>query len=438
MSSFIVRYYYFLKDDAEQGNNMTAVLEQQSMKLVDSIQSANFLVKEGFYFNLSDFSGKMHILGISTPPDLPEWNTAWLMLENWEKQANLEQGDLMGILTVLVDTEGKWPDLMPGVRPNLSCRDATCVDTSASPLFRLPTSKKDKDAVYVYSPPGIENVMVPLLGRRLPIMHGQLIFLHELDSVWIDRNYTICREKDELEKELIRILHTKLVMQQPALAISEELEKDIEILATAFAKLVADKKLIGDGSKRMESMLTAVEKQFLNEPALGMDEEAVSQMLSTYHNRTEALRQTYDNLDLVVEEFQAAIEVVQSKIQVMNSRTNIDTQVQIKELLKVNTAMQKKSLVFQYAAGLIEFIILAYYSHALWLHLSHTAGDLIPAWIQFDFLVLFSANTVLLTHYLAEYIQGEVNVRRKVIYAGISLLLLFILIVLGTIRVLQH
>jgi len=438
MSSFIVRYYYFLKDDAEQANNLTAVLEQQPLQLADSIQPATFLAKEGFYFNLSDLSGKMGILGISTPPELPEWNTAWLMLENWEKQANLEQGDLMGMLTVLVDTEGEWPDLLIGIRTNLSCRDAACVDAGACPLFRLPTSKKDKDAVYVYSPPGMENVMVPLLGRRLPILHGQLIFLHELDSVWIDRNYTICREKDELEKELIRILHTKLVMQQPALAISEELEKDIEILATAFAKLVADKKLIGDGSKRLESMLAAVEKQFLNEPALGLNEEAVSQMLATYHNRTETLRQTYDNLDLVEDEFQAAIQVVQSKIQVVNSRTNIDTQVQIKELLKVNTAIQKKSLVFQYAAGLIEFIILAYYSHALWLHLSHTAGDLIPAWIQFDFLVLFSANTVLLTHYLAEYIQGEVHVRRRVIYAGISLLFIFILIVLGTMRVVQH
>jgi hypothetical protein len=438
MSNFIIRYYYFLKDDAELMENLVQILKQNEVGQAGSIQPSAFLDSRDFYFTLDDLSGRMNILGIKTSNKAEGWKGALELLQSWEREAAIDDDDIMGKLSLLADTDGKWPEALEAAASLIKCQDTPCADVNENSLFLLSTAAPDKEAFYIYSPQGKSEVAATLLGRRLPMIHGQVIFLHELASVWLDRNYAIRQEKDELEKDLISILHTKLVMQQPNQAISDGLERDIEVLATSYAKLVANKKLINDGIKRLESNLTQVEKQFLREPAFGMTEDAVTQMMASYHTRSEALQQTSDNLHLAEEEFQAAIEVVQSKIQVINSRINIDTQMQIKELLNVNTAMQKKSLVFQFAAGLIEFIILAYYSLNLWSHLSHTAADIIPSWIQFIFLLLFSGNTVLLTHYLAEYIQGEKHVRNRLLTAWLCLALILGIIITGTCWALQQ
>ncbi|MEA4925481.1 MAG: hypothetical protein VB084_09245 [Syntrophomonadaceae bacterium] len=438
MSNFIIQYYYFLKDDSGLLENLVNILKRSGLDPAESIQPSTLLDSRGFYFNLADISGKMNILGIKTTNGEGGWARALELLQSWEKEAAVDAESVMGRLSILVDTDGRWPEELQAAANLVKCQAAACADVSENPLFRLPTAANDNEAFYVYSPQASSEAAPVLLGHRLPLIHGQVIFLHELDSVWLDRNYAISREKDELEKDLIRILHTKLVMHQPNRAISDDLERDIEVLATAYAKLVANKKLISDGIKRLESNLAAVEKQFLSEPALGMNADAVVQMMAAYHTRTEDLRQTSENLYLAEGKFQAAIEVVQSKIQVINSRINMDTQMQIKELLNVNTAMQRKSLVFQFAAGLIEFIILAYYSLNLWSHLTHTAAEIIPSWIQLIFLLLFSGNTVLLTHYLAEYVQGEKKVRNRLLLAGICLILIIALIMAGTYWALQQ
>jgi hypothetical protein len=51
--------------------------------------------------------------------------------------------------------------------------------------------------------------------------------------------------------------------------------------------------------------------------------------------------------------------------------------------------MQKQGLVYQYAAGLIEFIVLALYSHTLWSHLQHAAYTVIPSGFSLSPFVVF-------------------------------------------------
>lgn len=432
MSSFILRYYYTLKDDTDTTASLLDLFKQHALAEFEANTSLDFWGTAGFYFRLTDTSGKLGILGTKIPADDLGWKAAWELLQGWEDQAALYVEDLMGILTVLTDTTGKWPDLLKAAVPILPVRAADLSYISTSPLLRLPSDKRDNEAIYIFAPESGETGAMTLLTRKLPMMHGQMIYLYQLDKVLLDRNFAICQEKETLDKDLIRILHTKLVMNQPSLNINEELERDIEVLATAFAKLVGDKKLIQDGLKSLEKMLARVESQFLNQPAFGGDKEAVTLMMAAYHRRLDDLSQTYSDLSLAEDNYQAAIEVVQSKIQVMNSRTNISTQEQIRELLNVNTDMQKKSLVFQYAAGLIEFIVLAYYSLAIWSHLSRTAAEIIPSWEQLVLLILFSADTVLLTHYLAEYMQGEVHVRKKLYLAAITLVIIVAFVLVGT------
>ena len=274
--------------------------------------------------------------------------------------------------------------------------------------------------------------MTPLLVRRLPNLHSRMIFLCELHGMLRDRENTIGLEKDTLGKDLIRILHTQLVMSQPSVDVNQALEGNIKELATAFAKLVADETLVSDGIRRLETMLEGTENRFLNEAALQLEPEGIRDMMSAYRDRLENLEELRDDLNLVEKNYHEAIAVVQGRIQVMNSRTNLETQDKIRELLDVNLEMQKKSMVYQFAAGLIEFIVLAYYSLSLWTNVAPVAAAVIPGWAKLVFVFLFSGTTVVVTHFLSEYLQGETHVRRNLIILSLILTVILITIFLGT------
>lgn len=437
MANYILRYYYSLRDDLGQQEKLINVFKQNSFDQVNNASAADFANISRFYFSLADASGKMGILGVKASTDEISWNSGWELMQALESEASLAGEDLMGRLTVLVSTDENWQASLKAIAPLLPCRDKKLLLYSSGELVRLPIDKRDHEAIYMYTPTNSQPLSIPLVVRKLPIIHGQMIYLYELNNLLRDRTCTISDEKETLEKELIRILHTKLVMNQPSLNINEELEQDIEGLATAYAKLVADRKLVGDGVKKLGSRIEDMERRLSGEPAISSSSEEIAKILTPYYERRDDMNQIYQELVLAESNYQAAIEVVQSKIQVINSRTNISTQEQIRELLNINTEMQKKSLVYQYAAGLIEFIILAYYSHTLWSHLTHTAAEIIPSWIQFVFLLLFSGNTVILTHYLAEYAQGDTHVRNKLVFTGVTLVIICAIVFIGTARALN-
>jgi len=431
MSSYVLRYYYFLKDDTSAVEGLARVFQDNSYTAAAGTISSELVKPGGIYFNLPDSSNKMLILGVKTPDNEDGWVDSWKGIEEMEVKASCDADDLMGKLTVLVSTDGNGAEMLTQVIPVLPRLEPDFEYGGEGQIFWLPTIKKDTQGIYVFEAQQ-SKAAGQLLARKLPLLHGQMIFLNQLDMVMRDRNLTICREKDGLEKDLIRILHTKLVMNQPSMDINKELENDIEGLASAFAKLVGDKKIVSDGVKRQETLLKGIERQFVNEPAFQLNEDQVAEMMAPYHERLDQLQEMYEDLSLAESNYQAAIEVVQSKIQVMNSRTNIATQEQIRELLKINSEMQKKSLVYQYAAGLIEFVVLAYYGFSIWRYLAYQAAAVIPSWIQFIFIVLFSGSAVLLTDYLAEYLQGEHHIRRKLMITAAVVALVFITIIVGT------
>jgi len=430
-SHFIMRYYYFLEEETEPMERLVTVFNQNSFNSFDNELPATFLEQAGVFYTLNDASGKMKILTIKTLPEVGGWATTLIQLQAWETEAELSSDELIGKLTVLVGPPGQWTELLEDAATLLAYQESASIGQEYRPLVRLSVDRK-QEASFLYSLDDSESISIPFLTRRMPMLQGSIIRLQMLDEILKDRNISIRGEKEELERALIRILHTKLVMNQVSISASEDLEREIEGLATAFGKVLGDQSLIRDGIKRLNSMLDSLKRQIGQEPVRQMYLDLFQQMNETNQERLVELGHTYEELNLVRENYKAAIEVVQSKIEVMNNRTNMVTQQQIKGLLEVNTAMQKQSLVFQYAAGLIEFIIIAYYSHTLWSHLESTAYTVIPRWIQFIVVMLFSGSAVIVTHLLAEYMHGDIHVRRKLILTSILLVLIFILTVVGS------
>ncbi len=438
ISHFILRFYYFLEDETEPLERMAAVLDKSSLVSCGGNTLPKMLDQSGMFYRLNCSHAKMQVLAVKTAQEDATWSVALGQLKEWEEQAQLSSDELMGKMTVLAGFSCPWTELMEEACALLGCPDVGSIGLEHGTLARLSNEWSKGESYYLGGLEDLDSSALQFLTRRLALLHGSIIRLHMLDGLLHDRDQAIRQEKEELERKLIRLLHSKLVMTQASLTATEELELEIEGLAGAYGMLVGDQKLIIDGIKKLESLLSSLERQVNNEAALQVPPALFQQLTESYQQRLLDLRNTHDELKMVREDYQAAIEVVQSKIDIMNSRTNIATQEQIKGLLEVNTAMQKQSLVFQYAAGLIEFIVLAYYSHTLWSHLAHAAFLAIPTGIQFIVVLLFSGNMVMVTHLLAEYMQGEHHVRKKLIIATIPLVLIFLLVVVASLMTGTH
>ncbi len=436
ISQFILRCYFFFQDELDPMDRLAQVLSANSV--ASCAHNPKFMDQPELFYELNCSHARMRILAVKTARESDYWSGGLNQLSRWEEQAQISSEDLMGQLTVLVGSPCEWAELKEEACSLLACPDALNMRMEHGMLARLSVDWNHGETFYLCGLNEPESESVQFLSRRLPLLHGSIIRLHLLDGLLRDRHLAIRQEKEELERQLIHILHSKLVMAQASLTATEELESEIEGLAMAFGKLVGDQNLITDGIKRLEFLISGLEKQLAHESALELPAVLFKQLSESYEQRLADFRNTHEELKMVQDNYQAAIEVVQSKIDIMNSRTNIATQEQIKGLLEVNTAMQKQSLVFQYAAGLIEFIVLAYYSHTLWSHLDHAAYLAIPGWIQFIVVMLFSGNTVLVTHLLAEYMQGDSHVRNKLIIAAIPLVLIIGLVVIASVFVGAH
>lgn len=446
MSNFVLRYYYFREDQAKAVERMAHVLKNKSLDLAVGKLSEIFQKTEGYFFYPSIISARYNILGIKTPADTGSWKAAWNLLEKWEQEAGLAAEEMMGRLTLLVDCTKQGADSLAEASLFLPGCQTGCGPVGSHPIRRLSIEKCAHEAVYLYNPNSSGVLDAELLNQRLPLFHCHIIDLQQVDANLAALHRSVSKEKEEMETNLNRILVNKFIAGQSASDTNAGFEQDIEELATAFARLVADKTLVVEGIKRLNSMLDNAEAQFLKRQVMEMDSATLAEILEPYRRRLEDLKQTYAELEMSEDNYHDVIEVVKSKIQVMYSRTNIltqgqikellavnvETQNQIRELLAVNVSIQKKSLMYQYAAGLIEFIVLAYYSHSLWLHLAHRAAEVVPVGIQLFFVMIFSGCTVLLTHYLSEYMQGENKVRKKLLYTGLCLAIVVLVIIMGT------
>lgn len=438
ISQFVLRYYYFFEEELQPLERLADVLSSQSILACSKNKVPQIIEQQAMFYQLNCTHARMMVLAVKTASEEESWSNGLQQLQGWEAQAGLSNDELIGKLTILSGSACRWEDLMEQACTLLGCPEPISLGLEQGNLALLDSEWDKGEINYLFALDELKSTTVQFLFRRLPLLHGSIIRLYMLDDLLRDRDMAIRQEKAELEQKLINILHSKLVMPQANHAATDELEAEIEGLAGAYGMLVGDQKLMLDGIKRLETLLGNLQRQIANEPALHVAPALFQHLADAYQQRLVDLRNTHDELNIVREDYQAAIEVVQSKIDIMNSRTNIATQEQIKGLLEINTAMQKQSLVFQYAAGLIEFIVLAYYSHTLWSHLDHAAYLAIPGWIQFIVVFLFSGNTVMVTHLLAEYMQGEHHVRRKLILTTIPLILIFLLVVIASVLVGSH
>ncbi|MDD2620447.1 MAG: hypothetical protein PHC92_07250 [Syntrophomonadaceae bacterium] len=427
----VLRYYYYFEDEREQVNI-----------LINEFKTNNVTEQRGYTGKaLPDDSpgifcvhklDNLNILVIYLSQANMDWSSYISTIDSWEAKAGLKCEELIARISILSGIDD-WDKLLKEAQIKVSAKEAFLMDINEGSLARLGRFWPNDQAFYACGLRSETALNQNLLLRSLPLIEAALLKLKAVSTFLRDQKITIAKENDCLDSALSQTLHSHLVSEKGGRDEAQELELKIEELSISYGKLAGDYSTVLTGSNRIHSMIVAFNRQIKAERGLEVNAELLDEILSPYQIRLNELKELSNQLKISRENHQAAIEVVRSKIDIMNARSNITTQEEIRALMELNINMQKQSLIFQYAAGLIEFIVLAYYSHTLWSHLAHAAFVAIPSGIQFIVVMLFSSNTVYCTHLLAEYLQGDNHVKKHLILATASLAVIFTIILAASI-----
>ncbi|NLX02416.1 MAG: hypothetical protein GXY40_07790 [Syntrophomonadaceae bacterium] len=426
----VLRYYFYLDDEDDKLQGLLKTVQNSIPLKLYNPHNYGEILPSTLYYEMEFNNVRILVLGLNG--NHSTWNESLQLLSSWEEQTGINADVLLGQASVLCGYGYEWEVLLEEVSRIEPIKELIPAVIDRGQIARIFDSRVRGETYFLCRLEEYTGLNRRLLLEGLPQLQAALIKLQMIISLLRDRHQTIVREKEELNQKLSQILHAHLVTEQSSSEESAQLEQQINELSASYGMIAGDYALLSTDCKKIEVLLSDLNRQFRIQPGLKLDDEFRDNITQPYYRRLQEMLDTLDELRISRENHQAAIEVVRSKVDILNSRANIATQEQIKDLMEVNTEMQKQSLVFQYAAGLIEFIVLAYYSHSLWSHLAHNAYAAIPGWIQFIVVMVFSGSTVYCTHLLAEYIQGEHHVRRKLIYSGIFLLALFVFVLVTT------
>ncbi len=427
---YVLRYYFYMDDEDDKIQGFLKIVQGSLPLNLYNPRDYGEILPSALYHQLEFDNVKILVLGINS--NKSAWKESLELLASSEEQAGINADVLLGCASVLCGHGYEWELLLEEVSRIASVKELIPAVIDRGQIARISDSRVRGETYFLCSLEEHTALNRRFLLEGLPQLQAGIIKLQMIISLLRDRHQTIILEKEELNQKLSRILHAHLVTEQSNLEESTELEQQIDELSASYGMIAGDYALLSQDCKKIDSLLNDLNRQFRIQPGLKLDDEFRDNIVQPYHSRLQEMHNTLDELRISRENHQAAIEVVRSKVDILNSRANIATQGQIKDLMELNTQMQKQSLVFQYAAGLIEFIVLAYYSHSLWSHLAHNAYAAIPGWIQFIVVMVFSGSTVYCTHLLAEYMQGEHHVRRKLLYSALFLLAIFVFVLLGT------
>ncbi len=434
MSDQLLTYYYFLEEDEACFAAMQDILISQGWSYADKphLTWPDQMPRPVFY-ELN--SSNARVLVLYCLPEGQSWREMTQELTRWEKQAGIAQDNLLGQVQVLIADDNSWQsagdELSQGLRiPPLSFE---LMDGEA---WRGVASR---DRIfYLAHFPDLNLRHARFFGEYLPLMELTVIRLQMLSGLMRDRDQVVTRERMELDRQLDQVLHMDLVEESQEGSIIDTFEKHLDLMSSGYGKIVNNFSLILEGYQRLTNLLEVLRQQLAQEPSCAFSDETSQKIFQPFEQRAEKLSRTLDELRLSRENHQAAIEVIRSRIDLLMSKENIATQTQIRTLMETNTAIQRQSLTFQFAAGLIEFIVLAYYSHSLWKSLAPGAYHAIAGWIQLLFVVGFSANTVYLTHLIAEYVQGEKHVKRQLQFFLAMLVIILVTVLVASVILQNH
>lgn len=324
------------------------------------------------------------------------------------------QEHFLASVFVLVSSHNDW---------NRGLREAEAVSgrpsvmefkVSGGKVARLGWRWPEGQAYYFYQADkggGLAEDDRDFLTRELPLLDARLAKIDHLAFYYREQRETVQKEKRELDARLSQILYSQFGLQRSDQETLEAMEQSVNSLSTAYGMQAGNYRLVREGRLLLEEQVEGFREQVRNLKRVRFDREAVGRILGYYKQELSKIMNLETDLQTTGQNIQAGIDMVRSRIEILMSRKSLE--------------LQRRSLVFQVAAGSIEFIVVAYYTMSLW----KTVAQIKP-WIILVFALIFAGEVVYTTHVLAEKIQGE-KVPRHKFYASFGVVLLTLLAMVG-------
>jgi len=432
LSLDLIRYYFYLDEDIHSIGEFQSRLSENNIFCQSSFKKNDYenSQTQSYYQQLK--SSNINILVVRLSGATRSREESEPLLQSLEAESMLTTDNLLGKVTVWTAYNEDYSQLKTALQK--SKKEAIQIKMINGCLSRMTLFWPRGHAQYICTMTRKDDICEKFLANSLPMIEAGLLQLHLIDNLYRERRMAIDKQTQSLDKRLSVILHTDLVSRQSQLKQVDELEEQLNELAKSYGITAGNKNVIMEGIYKIKPQIDSIARQIRGEEALLISPEAIGKVLEPFKLHLDNLVKTSENLDVSMQSHQAAIDVVESKVAIMNSRQNIATQEKIRDLLQLNSTLQKQSLIFQISAAAIEFIVIAYYSHSLWKAMAADAYHAIPGWVQLIFVLLFSGNIVYCTHLIGEYIQDkkDKHVKKSLLISLIPLTVLFIAVLVSS------
>lgn len=266
---------------------------------------------------------------------------------------------------------------------------------------------------YYHLLPEADRPLQSLLLRDLPLLDLGFFRLQQELRLFKDQRKMITQDKREIDHKLSSILHRqKQLEQQSELEKSRFWEETLQELAQLYGTLGSNALVLKSIEATLQRDLNRQNKILLRlTKDVSGPRTLLTDVLPEFSNQLKDFQQTSQQLQLSLQNAKAAIDVVQTQVELIHANETV--------------ALQKEGLSLQVAAAFIEFIVVIYYSLSVWKTLTpEDTFHHIPALLKLAVVVGFASSAVAVTHFAAEKFQGHTAARNKL---RLSLVLLFAL-----------
>lgn len=423
-----VRFFYLFHNEDEVTKNLILVIKNSEFGLEYNMGGGTSEAKQPLIPDSARLSTTDNMLVCSlflTDNDLANSRQRINVLEN---AGLINEGFLGKITLVVYDDHDSWQQLSHEAEATWERQIIYHLDTPELNLARLGWLWPNQETIYIAQASKLDARLVSFFDLGLAQVEAAALKLHTISDLYISQSKYISQEKNRLDRTLSELLRQQSTLDFSSENLADFLEKNLNELSNAYVVISGYYRVIREAHTSTAGLLSALRRRISRDPVMANQRSINALFLDYYLSRLTTMRDIQKELQSSLNDHQAAIELIQGRIDLMNSRENLRLQHRLGAVMELNTSLQEQSLTFQIAASLIEFIILAYYSLSMFKYLAPTAYHHVPSWLLLLLFSSFAGAAVMGTHVVAERMLGKQHKN-----TGSIIVSLLLLITLGTI-----
>jgi len=421
-----MRVFYLFHNEDKILENLLPKLKSFDLEIEYIITGASYEARQPLLPNSVRIETTENMLLLSwyvTDADLP---TTLNRLSSLQESGIFNEG-FLGKINLVVYEGGDWQQIIKNAEKQWERPVAFNLEQSGFTLARLGWLWPDQTAIYIAQTTEPDQPTLSFFDTGLAQIEASTLKLHTISELYLSQSKYIAEEKNRLDRALSELLNQQSRMDWSSSNLSDILEQTLNQVSNTYVVLSGYYRVIREAHARLTTLLATLRRRISRE-VVANQRGGFSLFIDYYVNRLASLRELQKDLQSSLDDYQAAIQMVQGRIDVMNSRENLRLQNRLGAVMELNTSLQEQSLTFQIAASLIEFIVLAYYSLSLFKYLAPDAYHHTPSWLLLLLFSMLAGELVMATHVIAERMLGKHHKNTGTIIVTLLLLVTLVII----------